>query len=46
MYADASLRDRVENILKIDINDIVDDMDESKLDWAMKQVENTLKKKK
>lgn len=30
--------------LGLSINDIVDQMQEDKLDWAMQQVENTLKK--
>ena len=29
----------------MEINDVVDKMDESRLDWAMQQVESTLKKK-
>jgi hypothetical protein len=32
--------------LEMDINDVVDKMDEEKLDWAMQQVERTLNKAK
>ena len=32
--------------LWMSINDIVDNMEDEKLDWAMQQVENTLKKKR
>lgn len=32
------------NNLDLSIEEVIDNMNESKLDWAMKQVENTLKK--
>ena len=31
--------------LELPINEVVDDIDESKLDWAMQQVERTLERK-
>ena len=33
-----------DNDLEADINDVVDNMPEDKLDWAMQQVESTLNK--
>lgn len=32
--------------LELDIMDVIDNMDESKLDWAMQQVSTTLSKRK
>lgn len=32
--------------LQLPIDEVVDQMDEEKLDWAMIQIENTLEKKK
>ena len=34
------------NLNKIDVSDIIDAIPEHKLDWAMSQVENSLKMKK
>lgn len=31
--------------LSLDINEVVDNMEEDKLDWAMQQVQNTLNKR-
>ena len=44
MYANDSKGCTNEQAAEWDINDVVDAMDSSKLDWAMQQVQNTLDK--
>jgi hypothetical protein len=44
MYGRDNGKRSVENTVALPINDVVDIMPEDKLDWAMQQVENSLKK--
>ncbi len=44
MYARNNGKRSVEDSLLIDINEVVDKIPEDKLDWAMIQIENSLKK--
>lgn len=44
MYGRDNERRSVEEAKALDINDVVDNMPTDKLDWAMSQVENSLRK--
>jgi len=44
MYGRDNGKRSVEDAVALQINDVVDIMPEDKLDWAMQQVENSLKK--
>lgn len=44
MYARNGGRRSVEDALAMPINEVVDGMPEGRLDWAMTQVENSIKK--
>lgn len=44
MYGRGNGKRSVQDTVALQINDVVDIMPEDKLDWAMQQVENSLKK--